>query len=942
MPRLRTLSVHRVLRVLAGLGLLLGVVMQAGPLPTARAAGAFTGQVFQDFNDNGVRDTTTTITNDGAGNVGVAVDRGVAGITVTVYDSGNNNVGSDTTAADGTYLINATGVAPYRVEFTNLPAGYEPGAQGTNNGTTVRFVNTNGASGIDLGINRPSDFCQNNPLVVTNCYVFGDQVNGPNNTRPTIVSFPYSAGSPNVAGIDNPASHSVSLRANQVGTTWGLAWARTTRRLYAASFFKGHAGYGPGEDGVINTADDPAAIYVIDPASNTVADVFTVPGITVNGHDTADYIADAFNTTWAGVGQTSLGGLALSDDDTTLYVMNLENRRLYALNATTGAVITSQPVPLSLPLQALSPVATCPAGDVRPFAVSYHLGKVYVGLTCTAQSSADADSFTDSNANGRYDPQVPEPFVDGDGNGVYTLNGDARQLQAFVYEVDPATLAFGASPIFTLRLDYPRALVETGSFGHVEWLPWVPAFNGTVGSSTALVIYPQPWLTDITFDTNGDLLLGVRDRLGDLTGARGREDPTPGSIELIALSGGDTLRACASGGTWTLEANGRCGGAGAAPQNTGEGPGGGEYYFEDYYAPYHDEVHVGGLLQIAGFPDLLSAVFDPIFIPAPNATPNVGTFDGGIRWNANADGSFVKGYRLFDGGNAAFPAEPSFGKAASLGDLVAFCDAAPIEIGNRVWLDTDKDGQQDPEETPIAGVTVRLYAPNGTLLATAVTNASGEYYFSSATGSSSGHALYGITGLTFNTTGYTVRLDNPSDYTGGGPLAGLSPTLVDNLPGANGDSRDSDGLLVGGFPRTTVNTGGPGANRHTYDFGFATNPTAVELLYFRVDHASAGTVTLSWATAAEIDNFGFRLYRAPSENWDQAVQVRFVPSSVRASGGQTGATYTVTDYAPGSGPWWYWLVDVSVTGVERVHAPVTTAFGGTGGLHQLFLPAIRR
>jgi uncharacterized repeat protein (TIGR01451 family) len=39
-------------------------------------------------------------------------------------------------------------------------------------------------------------------------------------------------------------------------------------------------------------------------------------------------------------------------------------------------------------------------------------------------------------------------------------------------------------------------------------------------------------------------------------------------------------------------------------------------------------------------------------------------------------------------------------------------------------------------------------------------------------------------------------------------------------------------------------------------------PTAVDLLYFRVDSVTGREVHLAWATATEIDNFGFNLYRA--------------------------------------------------------------------------------
>ncbi|MBL8055893.1 MAG: hypothetical protein JNK29_04300 [Anaerolineales bacterium] len=938
---------RRLLHTVLSLSLLATFLAWPQAVPPVQAAGTYTGTVYQDYNGNGVRDLTTTAANDGGvGTYASAVDGPVTSpVTVTAYDAAGNSV-STTTASNGTYSLSTAslGAGPYRLEFTNLPTGFQPGPFGSQNGTTVRVVPNGGATGIDLGLNRPEQYCQNNPQIVTNCYAFGDQITGPHNALATIESFPYSAGSTTLTGIDTPNTHATTLRANQVGTTWGLAWATTTRRLYASAFFKNHAGYGPGADGVVNTADDPGAIYVIDPATNAVVNVFTVPNTTINGHDTSNYVTDGFDAGWDATGKASLGGMDLSDDESTLYVMNLENRSLYALNAATGAVIASQPVPLNPPLDAPAP-ATCPSSDVRPFAVHVYRGQLYVGLTCTGESSPNADSYTDTNANGRYDPQpLPgfpsgEPFVDGDGNGIYTLKGDTRWLQAYVYTAT-ASLNFGPSPAFRMRLDYPRGLVETGNYGFVEWQPWVGGYNGTVGSNTDLLMYPQPWLTDLDFDGN-DLILGLRDRLGDIASANGREDPTPGSIELITLSAGDVLRACANGSGWTLESAGQCGGNGAL-LNNGQGPGGGEFYRHDYYLPYHDELGVGAVLQVPGFPDVIASVFDPPFFQLSNPTPGAGTFDGGARWLANTSGTFSKAYRLFNGNANTHPTEARFGKAASLGDMVVLCDAAPIEVGNLVWLDVDKDGVQDPDEAPIANVTVRLYAPNGTLLATATTDANGQYYFSSAAGTSTSNAVYGIAGLTPNTSGFTIRLDDPTDYAGGGELNGLSPTLLDSdpVPGlsATRDIRDSDGQVVGGFPRTTFNTGGPGANNHTYDFGFTTNPTAATLLYFRLDRLAGGGVALNWATAAEVDVAGYRIYRASAQVFGQAQYIHYTPAA-RAPG---GSTYAFTDTPPGSGPWWYWLEELSTSGTPTLHPPVTTASGSLIQPFTLFLTMVRR
>ncbi|MBX2998998.1 MAG: carboxypeptidase regulatory-like domain-containing protein [Caldilineaceae bacterium] len=61
---------------------------------------------------------------------------------------------------------------------------------------------------------------------------------------------------------------------------------------------------------------------------------------------------------------------------------------------------------------------------------------------------------------------------------------------------------------------------------------------------------------------------------------------------------------------------------------------------------------------------------------------------------------------------------------------LACVQVAGGKIGDTIWRDWDGDGVQDAGEEGIAGVTVRLFAANGTtLLATTTTDANGNYYF---------------------------------------------------------------------------------------------------------------------------------------------------------------------------------------------------------------------
>ena len=93
-------------------------------------------------------------------------------------------------------------------------------------------------------------------------------------------------------------------------------------------------------------------------------------------------------------------------------------------------------------------------------------------------------------------------------------------------------------------------------------------------------------------------------------------------------------------------------------------------------------------------------------------------------------------------------------------------------------------------------------------------------------------------------------------------------------------------------------------------------PTAVELLYFTVERSVSGVVDLNWATAAEIDNLGFYIYRSTVMDLEQAERIHFEP----AGGGSAGHTYSYSE-TPGEGSWFYWLSDIDTNGVETFHLP---------------------
>lgn len=738
----------------------------------APEAGTITGTVYADYNMNGSRNTTGTAPN-------LAIDAGIAGVTVTAYDPAGVARGSAVSAANGTYTLNATGTGPYRLEFTTLPTGYFPSSFGSNNASTVKFVADGASSGNDLGIVLPTTYCQSNPQIFNNIFNIGPAA------VDTIVRFPYNyteeldgrlnsvdptawTTAPSRTSLLNPTG---VIDADSVGATFGLTYDGRTRRLYSAAYLKRGANLGTlsGEStGAIYVTNDPAG----SPTTSTYVDLNSVFGAGTAGANphpisTTDFTTDSATPTL--VGKRALGGLKISSNGANLYTVNLNDRRLYVI-PTSGALNSTTITRFDIPTTGLTTSSgTCNSADVRPFAVGRDSsGQIYVGAVCSAESET-ADT----------------------------------KVHAYVWRFTGAA--------FTLVADNALTFSRFASgTNNATWLRW----NNT---STGVLFRTSPMLADIEFNGN-NMILGFRDRYGDMT-----------VLPDFNRGYGDIMRVCDVAGSYVFESNATCNGTTSFNPggNDNSGNGGREFY-TDLNGDNREEGCWGGLVQVPGYDHVVTTHYDPVAYNS-SGTRVSNFYTGGVQRYSNTTGLMTGAYDVFlqdssTGGN--------FGKANGGGDSEVLCNAAPIEIGNRVWRDVNANGVQDPGETPIAGVTVRLYQ-GSTLIGTAVTDANGEYYFSSATGTSTTNAIYNLN-LLFSTA-YQVRFDNPANYNSGGPLFGLLLTRVNETSQAgDDDSSDSDATTIvnpagspaGNFPVISLTTGGPGANSHTFDVGFAAAPTA--------------------------------------------------------------------------------------------------------------------
>ena len=135
------------------------------------------------------------------------------------------------------------------------------------------------------------------------------------------------------------------------------------------------------------------------------------------------------------------------------------------------------------------------------------------------------------------------------------------------------------------------------------------------------------------------------------------------------------------------------------------------------------------------------------------------------------------------------------------------------EVGDRVWLDADGDGVQDPDELGIGGVDLALLDDTGRRIAVTTTTSEGTFRFS---------------GLEPDRA-YRIVLASAVPFDSG-PLDGLEPTTAwtgttydgtsfISEPGAvgrdSGHLVDEDGTVV-----VHVGTDEPGASDHSFDLGF--------------------------------------------------------------------------------------------------------------------------
>ena len=679
-----------------------------------------------------------------------ANEAGLTGIFVSVTDA-NGITLYDTTDVAGNWSVTPAAF-PVRVEFSWNNNWLEI-SPGKNSNSDVQLLDGSDCA-VQLGMYYPDEYCEMVPEVATTCYVSGDPMGGgTTGAVDAIISFPFDANGDVL--VPNP-----NAAMAEVGAVWGAAYNRYHKEAFFASVMKRHVGLGPAGLGGLYRVDysgaSPAASSFIN-LSFLGVDVGTEPARILN----ADYSNPGTDSLmFDAPGKIGLGGMAISDDGNTLFVVNLHTKRIITVDLTNYYTTGALPGTAQIDSLPDMPNILCINGESRPFAVTYRRGKLYVGSVCSGE------------------------------NG-----GTITDLYAVVSQYDFST-GLWSQAINPFSLNYNRG----GAIDNIctAWEPWIDTYDNVTTDCR-----PTPLLTNIDFDSDNTMLLGFADRYTFQKFSLQR-DSADTAAELV-VNGGEVLYAYFNGTNYALESGGTIPAGGGCGLN-GQGLGGGEYFCGDSINTDRSEISQGALAVVAGTGELLSSTINPVNYNS-----------GGVRRFNMTTGtsSTAMGYQLYETTAASFPTGNGYAvEGGGLGDLLVLRQAPPIELVSFIWEDIDADGVQDPDESGIANVEVSLFDINGNLQWVDTTNANGTYSFSDTlVPFTTFYVAIGTDGG-FNTTNTTLNdsLMLTLQDTGMGNNTDKNDSDVAIAAGIHAN--------IDGYPYYSFTTGAAGQLFHYLDAGF--------------------------------------------------------------------------------------------------------------------------
>ena len=713
------------------------------------------GVIFKDFNLNGKMDR---------------LDSKISNISLKAVCS-DGEIYSTTTKNNGTYRFVLNGDLRCRLELENDQSWIKSGNNGSGKAYSSVSFAENGELNHNISITTLNSYCKKSPKVIISTLPGGpDGSDGNPENHGSLFSLP----TPKKGTFDKDFTKRKLLKSRQeVGAIWGLAYDKINKNIFASSVIKRYVPLLGGCKDEDNKKNGCAGrIYSIPVDGNGDVKVLVdlgnkEVGYTLTQKRNYDGMSKQNDKEVIALsGRAGLGDLELSEDGKYLYTINLYKKELIKIEIATGEVIFKKLIP--------NPYGkACNDEMVRPWALNVNNGSVFIGSVCENRIS----------------------------NGYPTEVDHTGELGGAIQKFDGESFSNFA---FTNTLNYLKPRPYLPEKDDAEPVPQIDQNNNWKDTD----YYGQPILSDIEFDSMGNLLLAYTDR-GAFIRQRGN-------------SSGDLRKMCKNAdGSYTDESTG------VAPtdceSHTVQYIKDGNKYYEFYRGDFYDENHSD--YGATGHPETASGA---VAMRGGDANLYLGMSDSTSPYEAgsigilnNSSGEKIAAQALIDPSPVAQGGEREMygSKAGGIGDIELLCDLAPAEIGNYIWNDENKNGIQDPDEYGITGVKVKLYSGkscNGNLIGEATTNSDGEYYFG---GLKNINLKKDMKILPNKDYSICISLMNEA-------LDNMSITKRDAL-GKDGDKIDSDAYDdSNGFAKINFKTDLANSSNHSLDAGFTLNSSA--------------------------------------------------------------------------------------------------------------------
>jgi hypothetical protein len=301
-------------------------------MPTA-LNGQVTVKTFHDINNNGIQDAGEDL---------------ITGLTVTATDA-NGNEFPLLDDGNGTFILPAELITSrLRIHVTGYDGTLKQGVAGP---TSVFYVE-NGAT-VLVPVSTGPNFNVTTSRIMIPCYDGGP---AEGNTGPAFVSFPYTVNGIAQSKGGTEEDPQMDATIEEIGSTWGVAYQSIYKRAFTAALLKRHVGLGPEGTGGLYMIDYSSGNPVVNsfnlqgvvPSTGPTIDFGSVQRVNVDGDVdetmpyalttaplTATFDMDAFPK----VGAVAYGDIDVEEDEQTLWMVNLHQRSLIAMDVSEENVV---------------------------------------------------------------------------------------------------------------------------------------------------------------------------------------------------------------------------------------------------------------------------------------------------------------------------------------------------------------------------------------------------------------------------------------------------------------------------------------------------------------------------------------------------------------------------------------------------------------------------